>query len=57
MNLLLVKQILGKKAKHLSNMEIESLISKLEYLADGFLDNYEKQIFQGKTLKQLLQNE
>ncbi len=57
MNTLLAKKILGNKTDSLSNLEIESLISKFEYLAEGFLDNYEKQIFQGKTLKQLLQNE
>ena len=51
------KNILGKSAVNLSNTDIQDIIAKFEYLAEGFLDNYEKQIFQGETLKQLLQNE
>lgn len=52
-----VRKILGEKAKHLSDTQIEGIVSKFEYLAESFLDIHEKEIFQGKTLKQLLQNE
>lgn len=51
------KNILGKCAVDLTNKDIQDIISKFENLAECFLDNYEKQIFQGKTLKHLLQNE
>jgi len=49
--------MLGNKAESLTDIEVKDIVCKLEYLAEGFLDNYEKQIFQGKTLKQVLQND
>ena len=41
----------------MSDREIQDLITKFEYLAEGFLDIYERKIYQGKTLEQLLHNE
>ena len=52
-----VREILGEKAKYLSDIEIENIVSKFEYLAESLLDTYEKKIYQGKTMKQLLHNE
>ena len=44
------KNILGKSAVNLSYKDIQNIITKFEYLAEGFLDNYEKQIFQSHDL-------
>lgn len=57
MNTDIARKILGNTASNLTDSEIYSIISKFEYLAETFLDIHEKEIFQGKTLKQLLQNE
>jgi len=57
MNIEKAKDILGKCATLMSDREIQDLITKFEYLAEGFLDIYERKIYQGKTLEQLLHNE
>ena len=51
------KYFLGKNATLLTDREIQDIITKFEYLAEGFLDIYEGNIYQGKTLEQLLHNE
>lgn len=57
MNIEKAKDILGKSSTIMSDSEIQDLIAKFEYLAESFLDTYEKKIYQGKTLEQLLHNE
>ncbi|KKT67621.1 MAG: hypothetical protein UW60_C0003G0029 [Candidatus Woesebacteria bacterium GW2011_GWA2_44_33] len=57
MNIERAKNILGKSATLLTDREIQDIITKFEYLAERFLDIYEKNIYQGKTLEQLLHNE
>jgi len=57
MNIEKAKDILGKGATLISDREFQDIITKFEYLAESFLDTYEKKIYQGKTLEQLLHNE
>ena len=46
--------ILGEKGKQLKPEEIKDLISKVQYLIDSWLDEYEREIFKGVTLNELL---
>lgn len=48
------RSILGSKSQEFKDSELENLVSDFEFLADTWLDNFEKQIFNGKTLCQIL---
>lgn len=50
------KRLLGEIAHALSNEQIENINSEFQYLIDTWLDAFEKQVFEGKTLSQLLHN-
>jgi len=47
------KQILGTKAKNMTDGQIEDLVARFTYLADTWLDEYERKIFDGKTVAEL----
>jgi len=53
-NLIKVRKTLGKTGEKLSDEEILELMTKFDYLADGFLDMYERSIFKGKRVKDLI---
>ncbi len=48
------RKILGELAKDLSSEEVRDILTEIQFLVDSWLDDYEKQIFEGKTLKELL---
>lgn len=48
------RQILGNEATDLTDEQLETYIVQFEYLVGGWLDVFEKNLFQGKTLKELL---
>ncbi|MEN9327777.1 MAG: hypothetical protein RI947_585 [Candidatus Parcubacteria bacterium] len=52
--LLKVKQILGEKEKEFTSEQIKDLMTKVQYLVQSWLDEYERQIFKGQTLHELL---
>lgn len=47
------KQVLGDKY---STEEVKSMLASYEYLVSTWLEEYEKKIFNKKTLKELLRN-
>ncbi|HSW96999.1 MAG TPA: hypothetical protein VLF89_04185 [Candidatus Saccharimonadales bacterium] len=52
---------LFKKAKEIvgnayNNEELRSMITSFEYLITNWMEEYEKKVFDNKTLKELLQN-
>lgn len=49
-----VKQILGEKGKELTSEQVKDLMTKVQYLVQSWLDEYERQIFKGQTLQELL---
>lgn len=48
------RKILGKKADKMKDGEILQLMRTADVLAENFLDIYEKSVFNGKTLRELL---
>lgn len=46
------KQILGDKY---TTVEVKSMIASFEYLINTWMEEYEKKVFDGKTLRELLQ--
>lgn len=53
-NLQRARRILGDLAISLSDPELETFLVEFEYLIDSWLDEFEKNIFNDKTLMQLL---
>ena len=49
-----IRELLLKNSIEMSDDEIQTNISELQYLIDFWLNNVEKQIFEGKTLDELL---
>lgn len=45
---------LGETAKTLSNAQVETIIAEFQFLIDTWMDEYEKEVFNGQTLKEIL---
>ena len=52
-----LKKLLGESAKNLKESELKTILSDFQFLIDAWLDSYEKRIFGGKTLQNLLKGE
>ena len=48
------REILGDTAKDLSDDEIRDIKAETQYLADSWLDDFERTIFDGKTLNEYI---
>ena len=48
------KEILGEIGKEMTVDEIKTLVSEVQYLCDTWLDKYERELFNGMTLNELL---
>lgn len=51
------RQILGSAVGKISDEELETFTAKLEYLTNSWLDSFEKQIFDGITLRELAKSD
>lgn len=50
----LAKDALGSLACHFTESQIKDMIAEVEYLTETWLDEYERNIFEGLTLQELL---
>ena len=48
------RKVLGQRARGLSDHQVEDIIVQFQCLADGWLDSFERSIFKGKIIKELL---
>lgn len=48
------KSILGEFSKQYNDEQLDSLVADFEFLADTWLDDFERASFDGKTLNELL---
>lgn len=51
------RRIMGSLTNDLSDEELEVYITEFQYLIDEWLDCFERQVFDGQTLKQVLGQE
>jgi hypothetical protein len=51
------RQIIGKNSNDITDEELESFTAKLDYLTNSWLDSYEKQLFNGKTIRELTKSD
>ncbi len=49
-----IRAMLGTAATELSDEQLETLTAQGEYLIDCWLDDYERQLFAGKTLQEMI---
>lgn len=47
------RKALGETGKKMTDEEIQETMTTFDYLADEWLDMYERKIFKGKTIKEL----
>jgi len=48
------KEILGKLADSFTTLQLKDIVTDIDYLVEGWLDEFEREKFGGKTLKELL---
>ena len=48
------REILGDSAKDLTDAQVYDLVNGVQFLVDSWLEEYEKDIFDGKTLDELI---
>ncbi len=48
------KRVLGEVVKDQTDEQLQTFITEAQYLIDSWLDDYERQLFDGLTLKQVL---
>ncbi len=53
-NLQKAKEILGEEATQFTNAQLKDIVSEVQYLVESWLDDFEREIFEGLTLKELL---
>ena len=49
------REILGNEAEGLTDNQVKDLVNEIQYLVDTWIEEYEQKVFDGKTLKELLQ--
>ena len=49
-----VRQLLGESSKDMDEAQLETMVAQCEYLIDCWLDDYERNIFSGKTLSEMV---
>ena len=47
------RKALGKTGRKMTDEEIQKTMATFDYLAEEWLDMYERKIFKGKTIKEL----
>ena len=53
-SILEAREILGESAKDMTDEQVFDLVTEMQYLADSWLEEFERQTFDGKTLIELL---
>lgn len=49
-----MRKALGESAKSLSNERIETITTQFQFLIESWMDEFEKEVFSGLTLKEVL---
>lgn len=48
------KKILGDLSNEFSEEQLKDIVTEVQYLTESWLDNFEREVFKGLTLKELL---
>lgn len=52
--ILKTRRILGETGRTLSDEQIETIVTQFQFLVDSWLDEFEKEVFNGMTLKEVI---
>ncbi len=50
---LVAREMMGESAETLTDSQVYDLVNEIQYLIDSWLEEYERQVFKGKTLNEL----
>jgi len=53
-NIIRTRKLLGKTAEDLSNEQIQCIVMEFQFLINNWLDEFEREVFGEKTLKEVL---
>jgi hypothetical protein len=53
-SILEAREILGESAKDLTDNQVYDLLNEIQFLVDSWLEEYERNTFEGKTLDELI---
>ncbi len=53
-SILEARDVLGETAENLTDEQVHSLVSEIQYLVDTWVEEFERKVYEGKTLKELL---
>jgi hypothetical protein len=56
-NITRTKSHLGNATRNFSDEQVQIIITEFQFLIDSWLDEYEKEVFKGITLKEVLNNQ
>jgi hypothetical protein len=48
------RRIMADEVAHVSDQDLGAQLTELQYLIDSLMDEFERTVFEGKTLKQLM---
>lgn len=48
------KEALGELSKQFSEVELKEVITDIDFIVESWLDDFERDLFKGKTMKELL---
>jgi len=48
------RHLLGEAVKSMDEAQLETMVAQCEYLIDCWLDDYERKVFNGKTLSEMV---
>jgi len=53
-DLIKTKEVLGELSESFTDLQLKEIITDVDFLVENWLDEFEQEIFEGKTLKELL---
>lgn len=53
-NVIRTRRILGETAQNLCDEQLECIVAEFQFLISSWLDEYEQEVFNGMTLKEVL---
>jgi len=51
------RQLLAKTAEKVSDQQLNVFLNEIQYLLDGWFDAFEKEVFRGSTLREVLRGD
>lgn len=50
------RKVLKQVGKEMDDLQIQTMVTTFQILIEGWLDNHERKIFEGKTLREIVES-